>query len=57
MPVEFDPYAETYDRLLADSLGTGDIDRFAAYKVDEIAYRLRRRVLDFGCGIGRSLPF
>ena len=61
MPVEFDPYAETYDRLLADSLGTGDIDRFAAYKVEEIAYRMRqcavRRVLDFGCGVGRSLPF
>jgi SAM-dependent methyltransferase len=62
MPTEFDRYAETYDRVLAASLGSaGDIDRFAAYKVDEIAYRLRgtavRRVLDFGCGVGRSLPF
>jgi len=62
VPVDFDRYAETYDRVLADSLGAGgDIDRFAAYKIDEIAFRLRssriQRVLDFGCGVGRSLPF
>ena len=62
MPVEFDAYADTYDRMLAESLGAGgDVDRFAVYKIDEIAYRLRgrpiRRVLDFGCGVGRSLPF
>jgi 2-polyprenyl-3-methyl-5-hydroxy-6-metoxy-1,4-benzoquinol methylase len=61
MPAEFDPYAEKYDKVLAHSLGTaGDVDRFAAYKVDEVACRVDARnvarVLDFGCGVGRSLP-
>jgi trans-aconitate methyltransferase len=59
---EFDPYAQSYDDVLADALGGNvETDRFAAYKIDEMAQRLRtrriRRVLDFGCGVGRSLPF
>jgi SAM-dependent methyltransferase len=62
MPNDFDPYGSNYDRILADSLGMGrNVDRFAAYKVEAIEYRMRglpvRRVLDFGCGVGRSLPF
>jgi SAM-dependent methyltransferase len=62
MPSGFDPYARSYDDVLADSLGgRGDVERFAAYKIDEMAHRLAgtsvRRILDFGCGVGRSLPF
>src|SRR4051812_17078371 len=62
MPYEFDQYAECYNQELAASLGNVvDVDRFARYKVDEIAYLLRgatvERLLDFGCGIGRSFTF
>jgi 2-polyprenyl-3-methyl-5-hydroxy-6-metoxy-1,4-benzoquinol methylase len=62
MPSEFDRYAETYDDVLSEAVGNAcDIDRFAGYKVDEVAHRLRnvsvRRILDFGCGTGRSLSF
>src|SRR6266542_4435520 len=58
---EFDQYAARYEALLEGALlPTGvDSDRFAAYKIDEIAHILRdrstRRILDFGCGTGRSL--
>lgn len=62
MASEFDPYAKSYDEVLGAALGTGgEVERFAGYKVDEMAHHLRdsrvRRVLDFGCGVGRSLPF
>jgi SAM-dependent methyltransferase len=62
MGSEFDPYAQSYDRVLSEALGASvDADRFAAYKVEEMAYQLARthigRVLDFGCGVGRGLPF
>lgn len=58
---EFDEYAAQYDTLLEKALlPTGvDSDRFAAYKIEEIAHVLGnqdpRRILDFGCGTGRSL--
>lgn len=62
MPPEFDRFAGDYDAHLGRALGGRlDADRFAAYKVDEVAERLRavpvRRVLDFGCGVGRGLGF
>lgn len=63
MSAEFDRYAKSYDGALAKSIGRGfgDIDRFAAYKVDTVAHYLDgtnvERLLDFGCGIGRSLRF
>jgi SAM-dependent methyltransferase len=61
MGSEFDAYARNYDEVLKRAVeGFGDADRFAAYKVDEVCYRVRgaavRRVLDYGCGVGRSLP-
>ncbi len=60
---EFDQYAANYDRVLADSLpeGMNESGYFAEYKVALLAQRLRgkavQRVLDFGCGAGRSLPY
>lgn len=62
MSNEFDSYAGNYDEVLAQALGTRrDIDRFARYKVEFLVHRLRSastgRVLDFGCGVGRGLPF
>ena len=62
MTSEFDTYAKRYDSVLAAALGAqGEVDRFAAYKIDEVGRQLAAtppaRVLDFGCGVGRSLPF
>jgi SAM-dependent methyltransferase len=59
---EFDRYATRYGALLDDALlPTGvDSDRFAAYKIEEVAHVLAgrniERILDFGCGPGRSMP-
>ena len=62
MKAEFDKYAADYDRLLGDALpATGQDLYFAQYKVDLLARRMRDckmdAVLDFGCGVGRSIPF
>jgi SAM-dependent methyltransferase len=60
---EFDRFAHDYDRVLAGSLaGAADEgERFAEYKVGEMALQIAastpRRILDFGCGVGRSLRF
>lgn len=62
MSAEFDRYASTYERELAQSTGAAfDLDRFTAYKVDLVAHHVAPerilRLLDFGCGVGRSLPY
>ena len=63
MPHEFDRFAASYDDTLKASLPAGmDEDGyFAAYKVKLAAASTRgrdvRRVLDFGCGAGRSLEY
>lgn len=60
---EFDQYAADYDKVLADSLpdGMSESGYFAEYKVALLAKKLRGttplRILDFGCGAGRSLPY
>ncbi|WP_228898853.1 trans-aconitate 2-methyltransferase [Acidovorax sp. Leaf73] len=60
---EFDQYAADYDRMLKEAMpsGLGESDYFAEYKVKLLARLLGgvapRRVLDFGCGAGRSLPY
>ncbi len=60
--VNFDDYAENYEQLLQEQLAffSGDRGYFSEYKVALIAGILERkptRILDFGCGIGLSLPY
>ena len=63
MSGEFDKFAKSYDHVLRESMpdGMAEDGYFARYKVDLMAKRMRGRVvdtvLDFGCGIGRSLGF
>lgn len=60
---EFDQYAEQYDRLLGETIpeGLNEDGYFAEYKIALMAARLGqdkpKRILDFGCGAGRSLPY
>lgn len=62
---EFDKFADEYLQMHSENLAiTGeDPEYFARYKIEEIVrlYRRRRlpspeRILDFGCGIGASIP-
>jgi SAM-dependent methyltransferase len=60
---ELDRYAETYDRVLDETMpvGLGESAYFAEYKIALMAARMQGkspgRILDFGCGAGRSLPY
>ena len=59
---EFDRFAKNYDATLAQVIpGGGDENAyFAEYKVALMAKHLGtapKRILDYGCGIGRSLPW
>jgi cyclopropane fatty-acyl-phospholipid synthase-like methyltransferase len=63
MTSEFDQYVKTYDKDLKDSMPAGleETEYFARYKVDYLVRALGRksvdRILDFGCGAGRSLHY
>jgi trans-aconitate methyltransferase len=63
MTSEFDRFAESYDRTLRASLPAGmeEDQYFARYKVEFVraATQARKpnRILDFGCGAGRSLQY
>lgn len=60
---EFDQYAEVYDRLMGETIpeGLNEDGYFAEYKIALMAAHLGKntphRILDFGCGAGRSLPY
>ena len=60
---EFDQYAEQYDRLVGEAIpeSLNEDSYFAEYKIALMATRLNAkktgRILDFGCGAGRSLPY
>lgn len=60
---EFDQYADDYDRMMGETIpgGLNEDGYFAEYKIALMATRLRNRkamrILDFGCGAGRSLPY
>ena len=60
---EFDRFATNYREMHSANLGLSGEEPtyFAEYKVREVARCLgdakARRILDFGCGIGGSIPF
>lgn len=57
---EFDRFAAGYEELLQASLPASQAEDpyYAEYKVRHVATRMSAptRVLDFGCGVGKSLP-
>ena len=61
MRSEFDEFADSYDKTLRAAIPAGleEDEYFARYKVDFMARaaegRAASRILDFGCGAGRSL--
>ena len=63
MQNEFDRFADDYDRTLRAALPAGMEENayFARYKIDYVAAAMRgnrlERLLDFGCGPGRSLEY
>lgn len=60
---EFDQYAKQYDRVLGETIPDvlNEDAYFAEYKIALMASRLGNhipnRILDFGCGAGRGLPY
>ncbi len=60
---DFDKHAATYDQVLGDAIpeSLNEDKYFAEYKIALIstclADRKPKRILDFGCGAGRSLPY
>lgn len=61
-PTDFDRWAGDYNRSLGRQtrLFSSDDGYFAAYKVDIVRARLPKApesILEFGCGIGRNIPF
>jgi SAM-dependent methyltransferase len=64
---EFDKFVDEYQAIHANNIGiTGEIpEYFAEYKVHDIYHEMRARgdalenlrILDFGCGVGSSIPF
>ncbi len=60
---EFDQFAEKYDEILCDSIpgSLSENPYFAEYKIKLISNLLSsdepRKILDFGCGAGRGLPY
>lgn len=59
--LDFDDYVDQYDALLSDQVSFFNRDHsyFAKYKVEltrEVINRIPERIMDYGCGIGRSIP-
>jgi len=60
---EFDQYAKQYDQVLGEAIpeSLNEDGYFAEYKIALMDARLGdnrpARILDFGCGAGRSLPY
>lgn len=60
--VDFDQYTEDYNRLLKErtQFFSSNEEYFARYKVAIVSKRIAkpvRRLLEYGCGIGRNIPF
>ncbi len=59
---EFDSFAENYDKILEEQLSffESGTDYFAEYKAKitrDVVKGQPERILEFGCGTGRNLPF
>lgn len=60
--VDFDEYTENYNQILRESVGffSQDDAYFARYKVAIVNKAIKTkptRILEYGCGIGRNIPF
>ncbi|MGE5493129.1 MAG: class I SAM-dependent methyltransferase [Actinomycetota bacterium] len=60
--VDFDDYADRYEQLLEQQLAFFSADRgyFSDYKarlLSRVLDRAPERILDFGCGVGLTLPY
>lgn len=60
--VDFDEFTDNYNALLRESTGffSPSEEYFARYKVDLVRQNQNgkaTRILEFGCGIGRNIPF
>lgn len=60
--IDFDDYTDNYNGLLRESAGffTKSDAYFAKYKVDVLRREVpatAKRLLEYGCGIGRNIPF
>ena len=60
--VDFDDYTENYNQLLKEgtSFFSSSEEYFARYKVDLVRKQVHmpaNRILEYGCGIGRNIPF
>jgi SAM-dependent methyltransferase len=60
--VDFDEYTDNYNELLGENTKffSSSDEYFARYKIDLVRKTIKtpvKRVLEFGCGIGRNIPF
>lgn len=60
--VDFDDYTDNYNQLLRESTGffSASEEYFARYKIElvrKLVHRSPTRILEYGCGIGRNIPF
>ncbi len=60
--IEFDNFSNNYNDLLqSQHKNMGDISYYSKYKVDILTTIVNKKsklnILEFGCGIGRNLPF
>ena len=60
--VDFDDYTANYNQLLKEgtSFFSSNEEYFARYKIDLVRKQVQRpvtRLLEYGCGIGRNIPF
>ena len=60
--VDFDDYTKNYNQLLKEGTNffSSSEEYFAKYKVDLVRKQVHasaNRILEFGCGIGRNIPF
>lgn len=61
-PVDFNEYADSYNEILRTQLSffSKDDTYFAKYKIDIVKRKTAsniKTILEYGCGIGRNIPF